>query len=130
MRHAEQDGAGAAGGSIPNEFVEHWDEHPEPFNREARLAGVSAMQESLEGRDFRQAVEQLAFVNRVPGRPKPLLLDRIKQPSPLGRIGHMRELITAGGAVDGSQALDRVQRCCHPVGLHDRTADDGRRQLG
>ena len=126
MGHGDEHMLHARGGGVGDDLVEHRDHQVEPLDREARLAGESAMQEALEHFDLRDAVEQLAALDVIDRRPVAPRLHRLTQPHAL--VGHedLREVVAARGAVDGAEPLDGLEGVRRP-GRH-RPADDAGRQ--
>ncbi len=59
-------------------LVEDRHEHVEPFDREARLAGKRAVQESLEGLDLREPIEQRHRIDRIGRRAEASRLDGLR----------------------------------------------------
>ena len=97
-------------GRLADDLVQHRDEHVEPLDREACLAGERAVQEPLERLDLRQPVEQRDRIDRIGRRAEAAGLRRLPQPLALGRHEHVRVVVAGGRAVDLAQRLDRVER--------------------
>ena len=109
VRHADQDVADARLGRLADHLVQHRDEHVEPFDREARLAGEGAVQEALEGLDLRQPVEQRRRVDRIGRGAEAAGLRRLAQPLALGRHEHVRVVVAGRRTVD-ARAAPRSRR--------------------
>ena len=100
--------APAVGGAA-DDLVEDRHEHVEPFDREARLAGEGAVQESLEHFDLRDAIEQRFSARRIHRWQEASRLGRMAQPVAL--LGHedMRVVESGGRAIDPAQLFDRLE---------------------
>jgi hypothetical protein len=126
VRHPDQDVAGAGLRGVADQLVEDRDEHVEPLDREAGLAGEHALQETLEGLDLRQPLEQRHGIDRIRRRPEPAAFGRVTEPVALLRHEHVRVVVPDRRAVDAAEGVDRLEHVRRDVA--DRRGEQVRRQ--
>src|SRR5690242_11798369 len=86
------------------------------------------MNKALEGRDLREAIQELAFVDGIFWRAESPFFNGFQQPAALGRVLDVGYLIAGGAAVDLLEALDGL-RSSLQIGLGYCATDDGRGQV-
>ena len=126
VRHADQDVPDPGLGRLADHLVQHRDEHVEPLDREAGLAGEGALQEALERLDLRQPIEQGSRVDRIGRRAETPGFGRLPQPLALRRHEHVRVVVAGRRTVDPTQRLDGVVR--RRAGIDQRAGYEARRQ--
>jgi hypothetical protein len=129
--HPDQNGAAPRLRGVADDLVENRHEHVEAFDREARLAGKRALQETFERFDLRQAIEQRERIDRVGRRPETSFFNRVAEPAALFRHEHVRIVVTLRRAIHAAERVDDVQHVRGGVSERGRDQIRGERpQIG
>ncbi len=104
--HPDQHVTHAGHRRVRNQLIDDRDHHVETFNREARLADERPLQESLEGLDFGDAVEEFDRLEGLMRGAEGPGLDGVAEP--LALLGHedVRDVVSDAGAVDLAEPVD------------------------
>ena len=108
MGHAQHDLAHAGGGGIADDRVEHRHQRIGAFDREALLAEIGLVQETLEALDLGQALEQLLLRLGREVRGVMAALGRLAQPGALFGDLDLIEVIADTAAIDAAQIVDSL----------------------
>ncbi len=106
--HPDERLAGASRRGALQQLVQHRNEHIEPFDREAFLSQIGAVQETLETLDLAQPLGQAPPSVRSQRNPVAAVLDRVDEPVALCRVLQLVDLVADSVTVHRPETIDHV----------------------